>query len=140
MKFDWNNWNIGGKIIFVAACVATLSMLMNWVDIGIASQSGLSQGAVFFLGLWVYPVLMLFKNNAIHRLWGMVCSIASVVFTLIYISSKSVELFGKTMNASATGAYLFLLASIALIVGIVKYKSVASGENSAEQGAGVDEQ
>jgi len=47
MKFDWKNWNLGGKVIFVAACVATVSMLMKWVDVGIASQSGLSQGAFF---------------------------------------------------------------------------------------------
>jgi len=140
MNFDWKNWNIGGKIIFVAACVATVSMFMKWVDIGIASQSGLSQGAFLFLGLWVYPVLMLFKNKGIHRVWGLACSIASVVFTLSYIASKSIEIFDRTVNAAANGAYLFLFASIALIVGIVKYRSVISGKNSAEQGAGADAQ
>ncbi len=138
MKFDWQNWNVGGKVIFVAACVATASMLMKWVDVGIASQSGLSQGVFLLLGLWVYPVLMLFKNKAIHRAWGLVCSIASVVFTLGYISSKSIELFGETVNAAATGAYLFLLASIALIVAIIKYKPVIHAEDNAEQGAAAD--
>ena len=138
MKFDWKNWSLGGKVIFVAACVATASMLMKWVDVGIASQSGLSQGAFLFLGLWVYPVLMLFKNKNIHRIWGLVCSICSVVFTLGYISSKSIEMFGQTVNAAATGAYLFLLASIALIVGVVKYTPVVLGEEKAEQGAAAD--
>ncbi len=133
MKFDWQNWNLGGKIIFVTACVATASMLMKWLDVGIASQSGLSQGAFLLLGLWVYPVLMLFKNESINRVWGLVCSIVSVVFTLGYISSNSIELFGKTINASATGAHLFLLASIALIVGILKYKPTDLGEDNAEQ-------
>ena len=140
MKFDWKNWNLGGKVIFVAACVATASMLMKWVDVGIASQSGLSQQTFFFLGLWIYPVIMLFKNKHIHRIWGLVCSICSVVFTLGYISSKSIEMFGETVNAAATGAYLFLLASIALIVGIIKYKPVISDETDAEQGAGADAQ
>jgi len=85
MKFDWKNWNLGGKVIFVAGCVAIISMLMKWVDIGIASQSGLSQGAFLFLGLWVYPLLMLFKNKSINRLWGLVCSIASIVITIGYM-------------------------------------------------------
>jgi len=133
MKFDWKNWSFGGKIIFVAACIATASMLMNWVDIGIASQSGLTQGAFFFLCLWIYPILMLFKNKAIHHVWGLLCSIASVIVTLLYISSKSIQLFEETVNAAATGAYLFLLSSIALIVGIVKYKPVIFNEDSSEQ-------
>jgi len=138
MKFDWKNWGLGVKMIFVAACVASASMLMTWVDIGIASQSGLSQGAFLFLGLWVYPVLMLFKNKGIHRIWGLVCSICSVVFTLGYISSKSIELFGETINAAATGAYLFLLASIALVFGVVKYAPVAIDEENAERSPAAD--
>ena len=139
MKFDWKNWNIGGKVIFVAACVATASMLMKWVDVGFVSQSGLSQGAFLYLGLWVYPVLMLFKNKSIHRVWGVVCSSASVVSTLIYISSKSVEIFDETVNAAATGAYLFLFASIGLIVGTIKYRAVIpveKGEPSMTESQG----
>ena len=121
MTFDWKNWNIGAKIIFITACISTLSMLMKWVDIGIASQTGLSQGAFLFLGLYVYPVLMIFKNKSISRFFGLICAIVAVVCVLGYINSKSIELFGETANAAATGAYLFLLASIGLIVGIVKY-------------------
>jgi hypothetical protein len=131
MKFDWANWNLGGRIIFVAACAATVSMFMDWISIGFASQSGLTQGAFLFLGLWVYPVLMLFKNKSISRAWGLVCSIASVVFTIAYIGSKSINLFGKTINAASTGAWLFFLVSIALIVGVIKYSPTKSVENKA---------
>ena len=133
MKLDWKNWNLGGKIIFIAGCVATVSMLMKWVDVGIASQTGLSQGAFLFLGLWVYPLLMLFKNKSIIKLWGLGCSIASVIITIVYISSKSVELFDQTINAAANGAWLFLFASIALGVGILKYSTVSPIENSTEK-------
>lgn len=140
MKFDWKNWNMGGKVIFVAACVAIGSMLMKWVDIGIVSQSGLSQGTFLFLVLWVYPLLMLFQNKDIHQVWGLGCSIASVIATLAYISSKSVDFLGEAVNASASGAYLFLIASIALTVGIVKYKPATFIETRAEQDAGTDAQ
>jgi hypothetical protein len=131
MKFDWENWNLGGKIIFVASCAAMVSMFMDWVSIGFVSQSGLTQGAFLFLVLWIYPVLMLFKNKSISRTWGLICSIASVVLTIAYISSKSIELFGKTINAAATGSWLFLLVSIALIVGVIKYIPMNSVENKA---------
>lgn len=50
MKFDWQHWSLGGKIIFVAACFAILSMFMNWVDLGIVSANGLSQGVFLILG------------------------------------------------------------------------------------------
>lgn len=31
-RFAWAEWNLGGKVIFVSACVALVSMLMKWVD------------------------------------------------------------------------------------------------------------
>ena len=140
MKFDWKNWNVGGKVVFVLGCVAIVSMFMKWVDIGIVSQTGLSQGAFLFLGFWVYPLLMLFSNKSMSRVWGLVCSIASVVVTIGYISSKSIEIFGETANVAATGAWLFLLASIALIVGVIKYSPVNANENNTEVSAGADVQ
>jgi hypothetical protein len=121
LKVDWANWDMGARIIFVAACAATLSMFMDWVSIGFASQSGLTQGAFLLLGLWVYPVLMLLKGLPIRRSWGLILSCSSVVLTALYISSKSIEVFGKTINAAATGAWLFLLVSMVLTVGIAKY-------------------
>lgn len=126
MKFDWENWNFGGKVIFVTACIAMMSMFMDWVDVGIMSQTGLTQGAFVFLGLWVYPVLILFKNKPISRIWGLACAIASIVFSIIYINSKSGEFFGREINASSTGAWLFLLTSMVLIIGVIKYRPTES--------------
>lgn len=136
MKYDWENWNFGGRIIFVAACAAIMSIVMKWVDIGIASQTGFSQGTFLLLGLWVYPVLMIFKNKVIEKSWGLACSIISVVGTLGYISSKSIDLFGETVNVAANGAWLFLIASVALVVGVVKYTPGNISKNNSEPGAG----
>jgi len=136
MKFDWQNWDMGGRIIFVAACAAIVSMFMDWVSIGIISQSGLTQGTFLILGFWVYPILMLLKGDSIHRLWGLICSIGSCVATIAYIGSKSIEIFGKTVNAAATGSWLFLLASFALIFGVMKYQvrtSMIQDSNSTSE-------
>lgn len=130
MKIDWHNWNSGGKTVFIASCVAIVSMFISWVDVGIASQNGLMQGTFLFLGLWIYPALMLISNKSINIGWGLACSITSLVVTLSYIGSKSVDFFGKTVNVASTGAWLFLFASIALIVGVVKYNQLGRISNS----------
>lgn len=130
LKLDWKHWNIGGRIVFISTCVSIVSMFMKWVDIGIASQTGLSQMTFLFLILYVYPVLMLLKNNPIKKLWGITCSIVAVGLAIWYISSKSIDLFGETANAAASGAWLFLLSSIALIVGVVKYAPYSQETNS----------
>ena len=135
MQFAWQKWNLGGKLIFVAACVATVSMFMKWIDVGFASRSGWSYGAFLFLGFWIYPVLMLLKNKEINRIGGLVCSIGSAVVTLLFILSQSEEFFGKTVNVTGTGAYIFLLASIALLVGVIKYEPFAFYEDEARQNA-----
>ena len=128
IKQKWQIWSMGNKIIFSSACVAAVSMLLTWVDIGFASQNGLSQGTFLLLGFYIYPVMRLLKNEDMNKLWGRVCSIGSVITAIIYISSKTIEVFGSTVNAASTGAYLFLFASIALIVGIEKYTTINSNE------------
>ena len=122
MKFDWHKWNIGGQVIFVSTCGAIVSMFMDWVSIGFASQSGLTQGTFLILILWIYPVLKLFKKEIIDKFWGFVCSLSSIALTIAYISSKSIELLGNHLNAAATGAWLFLLLSVSLMIGIIKYQ------------------
>ncbi len=138
MRFDWKHWNLGGKIIFIATCIAVISMFMKWVDIGLISQSGFSQEAFLLLAFWIYPVFMLFSNKTIHKIRGLVCSVASTVLTLIYILSKSVELANETINVAGSGAYLFLCASIVLTIGILKYKPATYEQDKTRQNTSVN--
>ncbi len=123
--FAWKEWSIGGKVIFVASCASVVSMFMAWVDTGIRSQSGLAQGGFLFLGLYVYPVVRLFQNMPMSREWGLTCSIGSVVCAVGYVGwvrSQRSELLGTVVfSLVGGGAWLFLLASIALIVGVAMY-------------------
>lgn len=80
---------------------------------------------------------MLFNNEPIKQSWGFGCAVASVVLTLVYISSKSFEFFGETGNAAAGGSILFLLASVALIVGVIKYQPVPIEEIPLQKDPGV---
>ncbi len=121
MKFDWKNWDVGGKIIFISTCAAALSMFLPWVDIGIARENGFEQGAIIFLALFIYPFITLLKNNEMKKLWGYISSIGALLVSIGYYSSKDVTIFGRNVNATAEGAYIFYFASIALIFGVVKY-------------------
>ena len=109
-RFDWNNWDLGGKVIFISTCVAAASMLISWVDIGIASANGISQGAVLFLALFVYPTWMLFTKRSIHLWGGVACGALGILFAFAYIASKETEVFGRSVNAASGGPYIFLLS------------------------------
>ena len=116
----WENWSLNNKIIFVAACVSTVSMLLSWVDIGISSANGFSTGTFLLLGFYVYPMMQLVKNNELNKLYARICSFGSLACSIFYISSNTISMFGESVNVSSTGAYIFLLASIAFIVGVEK--------------------
>ena len=120
-KFDWRNWNLGGKVIFVSTCAAAASMLIPWVDIGIASRNGISQGAILFLALFIYPMWGLLTNRSINLWGGIACGAGGILFSLLYIASKEVEIYGISGNAASGGSYVFLLSCVALIFGVVKY-------------------
>lgn len=124
LTFDWKNWDVGGKTVFLAACTAVLSMVMNWVQLGPISANGFFQGTFLFLGVFVYPVLMLLRQRPIHRKAGIACAVGGVVLALGYIASKSGEVFGQSVTLAGAGPVVFLLASVALLVGILKYASL----------------
>jgi hypothetical protein len=63
---DWNQLNVGRKLTLAAACAAAGSMVLNWVQMGILSESGFGQGAVLFLVFWVYPVLAVVKSKPLN--------------------------------------------------------------------------
>ena len=119
---NWTSWGFGGKSIFVCFCVAVISMLVPWVDIGLASSNGISQGAVLFLILWIYPMYKLFKNKPASKILNVLLALTSCGLTVIYIASKQVDWFGKSVNVASTGAILYLLASVCLIFASLKYK------------------
>lgn len=96
-------------------------MLIRWVDVGIASRNGISQGAILFLALFIYPMWVLLTNRPINFWGGTACGAGGILCALLYIASKEVEIFGVSGNAASGGPYLFLLGCIGLIFGVVKY-------------------
>jgi len=122
MKFDWENWGMNGRVIFVALCVALVSMFMSWVDVGFLSQSGIQQQGWLLLVFWIYPVYVLLKNLEMNKILGLLTSALSIVGSVAYLNWKTIELFGNTAHVAGTGVWLFLFSSIALFVGVLNYE------------------
>ena len=124
MKIKWNE---AEKTIFVASCIAVVSIFMPWADIGFATSSGLSQGGFLLLGCFAYPLLRVLKEEKIDNKIGMISSILAIVLSIGFALSKTVEFMGETINASGSGLILFIIASFILTFGVYKTKKI---ENS----------
>jgi len=127
VKFDWENWGMNGRVIFMALCVALASMFTSWVDVGFLSQSGIQQqGWVLFI-FWIYPVYVLLKNLEMNKILGLLSSALSIVGAVAYLNWKTIEFFGNSVHVAGTGVWLFLFSSIALFVGVLNYERSSMG-------------
>lgn len=124
MKINFSQWNLGGKLIFIAGCLAIASLFMNWVDLGIISASGFQQDGYLFLVFYIYPMIKLLKDKPIKKGLGLISSLLAVIIGIVFMLSKSTDVFGTTINGAGTGLYIFIIASIMLTIGIVKYDKV----------------
>ena len=95
MKISWNDWDVGTKIIFIASCAAVISMVMPWVDIGIASSNGIMQGGFLLLILYIYPVMKILKNEKMSKKISLGMSVVSVAGSIVWIFSKTISMCEK---------------------------------------------
>ena len=124
MKVKFNEWDLGGKLIFISSILAVISLFMPWADLGIFSVSGFQQDGYLFLVLFIYPFYRVMKNQSINKIIGLISSGLAFIISLMFLFSKSVDMFGSTINAGGIGLYLFVITTIGLIVGVIKYSVI----------------
>jgi hypothetical protein len=120
MKFNFSSWDLGGKLIFISTCLAFISFFFKWVEFAFFSENGFAQGAVFFILVFIYPLLMVLLEKPLNKIAGYICGGLGVLLGLIYIFSKSADFFGQSINAASTGPYVFIISSLILIFGVKK--------------------
>lgn len=125
MRFAFNEWNLGGKVIFISACTAVFSMILPWINVFGLKYSGFSGVYFLLIGFFVYPVLMLLQNQFINMQIGYVCAGLAALISIISIARINQAAFG--LNVVGSGAYLFLLSAIAMGVGIYLYYNHTDG-------------
>ncbi|MFD2370595.1 hypothetical protein ACFSO0_11695 [Brevibacillus sp. GCM10020057] len=111
----------GSKMVVVATAVAFLSLFFNWIDAGIVAVNGFQQQGYLFLLLFLYPFAQAIQNKRINKTIGLICSVLSIVGIIGFMMSKTIEIFGKSINVASTGMYIFLIAGILLFWGVVKH-------------------
>lgn len=121
---NFKQLSLGKKIILITTVIALISLFLPWVELGILSTSGFQQGGYLFLIAFIYPVYCVLKNTYINKVGGLVCGIVALIASIAYISSKSDEIFGTAINVAGSGAYLFLISTIGLIIGVVLDKRI----------------
>lgn len=124
-NMNFKQLSLGKKIILITTVLALISLFLPWVELGILSASGFQQGGYLFLIAFIYPVYCVLKNTYINKVGGLVCGIVALIASIAYISSKSDEIFGTAINVAGSGAYLFLISTIGLIIGIVLDKRIS---------------
>lgn len=124
-NMNFKQLSLGKKIILITTVIALISLFLPWVELGILSASDFQQGGYLFLIAFIYPVYCVLKNTYINKVGGLVCGIVALIASIAYISSKSDEIFGTAINVAGSGAYLFLISTIGLIIGIVLDKRIS---------------
>lgn len=154
-------WDIGGKVIVLAAGMAVFSLFLRWVDWGVAhlSETGLEVKGYIFLVFWVYPLYLVLKRRYMNRLVGFSCSLLSFVFPIMYTFLFLEPIISKPINSDPIipldlprfpdlhgpipifdrlgfgfGLWLYLLASLLLAFGIYKYRSPKTIINAGRDG------
>lgn len=122
---NFKQLSLGKKIILITTVIALISLFLPWVELGILSASGFQQGGYLFLIAFIYPVYCVLKNTYINKVGGLVCGIVALIASIAYISSKSDEIFGTAINVAGSGAYLFLISTIGLIIGVILDKRIS---------------
>ncbi|MEK3732310.1 MULTISPECIES: hypothetical protein [Paenibacillus] len=120
MKLRFNEWDLGGKFIFIASGIALISLFFNWLDIGIATENGFAQGGVFFFLCFIYPLVQVLRDKPLNKLVGYILALLAVIFTAMFVNSKTVDFFGETVRGAGAGPYLFMVACGLLTFGIFR--------------------
>ena len=117
MNFDFKNTSLGEKLVLISACIAILSLFMPWASLFGLSQNGFQQQGYILLIAFLYPVITILTGKQINYITGIISGVVGVIFMFIYMNSKHADLLGTSINATGTGAYIGLVATVILIVG-----------------------
>ncbi|TJY40698.1 hypothetical protein E5161_16230 [Cohnella pontilimi] len=122
---NFGSWDLGKKVIIGSTILAFLSFFFKWVDVGFISQTGFGQGAIYLILAFAYPAIMVWTGKPLNKMIGFISAVIGVILGIVYINSKTIEFFGSSVNAAASGPYVYIASCVILMFGIFKSKSKA---------------
>ncbi|GAA0736467.1 hypothetical protein [Clostridium oceanicum] len=114
---------VGAILVIISTAIAILSLFLPWVDLGILSASGFQQQGFIFLVLFIYPFCVSLIRCRMIKPIAIICSILSIIAGVAFCLSKSANLLDTNINASGSGLYVFIGASILLLIGCIAYSN-----------------
>lgn len=106
----------------IALALATISLFMPWVDIGILSVNGFQQQGWLVLIPLLYPATSYFTGRGKNKIINLVLGILCTLFMFGFINSKDTAL---GINAATTGMYVMAFACIT-VVGTVIFEILSN--------------
>lgn len=121
LEFNFNEWNIGGKLIFISTIIAILSLLIPWIEGDAEAEIGFLQGSSVFLAMYIYPFFILAQDKKMNNAIGLISAVLAVILPGTFLYYMSRELRQPMLAIISYGMMIFLLAAIILIIGVLKY-------------------
>lgn len=110
------------KIILAGVVIAIVSLFMPWVETGVFSANGFQQEGYICLACFAYPTIMIFQQKNYNKKVSIIVLAIGLVFMLYFLGSKSLDLFGESVNCASTGIYVMIVGLIVSLVGVIKDK------------------
>lgn len=110
-------WGKGGTVIVAATVLFVISLFMPWVEF-ILSVNGFQQEGYLVLILFAYPLYTALAGKPINAIAGYLCGLAALVGMILFLNSKSGDVFGQSFNAAASGMYVAIAACVVLLIGV----------------------
>ncbi len=121
LRFNFNQWNLGGKLIFVAALLAIISQVLPWIK-GRTDTLGYQQGASIFLALYLYPFFALSMDKTMNKIAGYLFGCLIIILPAYFLYYMSGEMAAPILEITGAGIILFMFSGFLLIAGIYDYR------------------
>ncbi len=121
LEFNFNDWKLGGKLIFISTLLAIISLFFTWIDSGDQSEIGFLQGGSIFLAMYIYPFLILAQDKHMNKVLGVISGASAVLFPILLLNYMSRQMMEPMMDIAGLGLIIFIITGIILLVGVIKY-------------------
>ncbi len=134
LEFNFSEWNIGGKLIFIATVIAIVSLLFTWIDSSDQSEIGFLQGGSIFLAAYIYPFFILAQDKRMNKIIAGISAGLAVVLPLIFLNYMSGRIRESMMDIMGIGLLIFIIGGILLLIGVTKYKRYDRYSSTEKEG------
>ncbi|MCR6513982.1 MAG: hypothetical protein ACRDCB_04870 [Clostridium sp.] len=111
------NKTLEEKIYLVGFALGIISLFLPWVNMGFISANGFQQDGYLLLIPMLYPIITLFSNKKRNNIINIILGILNIIFSIGFMMSKNVTIFGQSINPSGAGLYIMIVATIVIGVG-----------------------